>query len=213
MPGSAAVLVQTPTNVQRIRNSGVEVAFREGQCLLPRARGSSERDLAQLPHHRENPTWIPNAANYEVPWATSVAGKNVPNVPNWRGTLAVTYRPDDRWAFTGSRVATRASCGAPMANNDVAYGDLPQAFDPFFVVDTKINYRWNDRFSFDFGVDNIGNYKYFLFHPFPQRTFYVAAKYEYGRDKKGAPGMLFTGDDGGLPDPSTWFQPVAMNWE
>jgi iron complex outermembrane receptor protein len=51
-----------------------------------------------------------------------------------------------------------------------------------------------------------------LFHPFPQRTFFFAAKYEYGRDKKGAPGIFVTGDEGGLPDVSTWLQPVAFNW-
>ncbi|GLI91766.1 TonB-dependent receptor [Methylocystis echinoides] len=197
------------TNVQRIRNSGIEVAIQredvgfKGLEVQASATWLNSRIIA-------NPTWIPSAANAEVPWATSVAGKNVPNVPNWRGTLALTYRPDDRWAFT---LAGRyqSKLWRTMANNDVAYG-IYQAFDPFFVVDTKINYKWNDRFSFDFGIDNIGNYRYMLFHPFPQRTFFFAAKYEYGRDKKGAPGIFVTGDEGGLPDVSTWFQPVAFNW-
>jgi iron complex outermembrane receptor protein len=208
IPGTA-LTASTPTNVQRIRNSGIEVALQREDVGL---KGMEVQASATWLNSRiiANPTWIPSAANYEVPWATSVAGKNVPNVPNWRGTLALTYRPDDRWAFT---VAGRyqSKLWRTMANNDVAYG-IYFAFDPFFVVDTKINYKWNDRLSFDFGIDNIGNYKYFLFHPFPQRTFVFAAKYEFGRDKKGAPGIFFTGDEGGLPDFSTWFQPVAFNW-
>ncbi len=208
VPGTA-LTASTPVNIQRIRNSGVEVAFQKDNVLF---KGFEVLGSATWLNARviADPTWIPTAANAEIPWATSVAGKNVPNVPEWRGTLAMTYRPDDRWSFT---VAGRyqSKLWRTLANNDRAYG-IYQAFDPFFVVDTKINYKWNDRFSFDFGIDNIGNYKYFLFHPFPQRTFFFAAKYEYGRDKKGAPGIFFTGDEGGLPDVSTWFQPVAFNW-
>jgi iron complex outermembrane receptor protein len=29
------------------------------------------------------------------------------------------------------------------------------------------------------GVDNLGNSKYFLYHPFPQRTYYAELKYVY----------------------------------
>ncbi len=123
----------------------------------------------------------------------------------------MTYRPDEHWAFT---LAGRyqSKLWRTMANNDRAYG-IYFAFDPFFVVDTKIHYKWDDRWSFDFGIDNIGNYKYFLFHPFPQRTFYMSGKYEFGTDKKGSPGIFYAGDPAGWPDVSSWFQPVAFNWE
>lgn len=208
VPGTGSQ-VSAPTNVQRIRNSGVEVAIQRDDVAI---KGLDVTASATWLNSRiiANPAWIPSAGNAEDPWATSVAGKNVPNVPNWRGTLALTYRPDEHWSFT---VAGRyqSKLWRTMANNDRAYG-IYFAFDPFFVVDTKINYRWNDRLSFDFGIDNIGNYKYFLFHPFPQRTYYFSAKYEYGRDSKGAPGIFYTGNEAGLPDVSTWFQPVAFNW-
>jgi iron complex outermembrane recepter protein len=209
VPGTS-LTASTPVNVQRIRNSGIELAVQredvglKGMEVTASATWLNSRVIA-------DPTWIPTAANAEVPWATSVAGKNVPNVPNWRGTLAFTYRPDARWAFT---LAGRyqSKLWRTLANNDVAYG-IYQSFDQFFVADMKINYKWSDRFSFDFGIDNVNDWKYFLFHPFPRRTFFFAAKYEYGRDKKGAPGIFYTGDEGGLPDVSTWFQPVAWNWE
>ncbi|ULO22835.1 TonB-dependent receptor [Methylocystis sp. SB2] len=208
VPGSAAQLVQTPTNVQRIRNSGVEVAFQKdnfyfkGLEVLGSATWLNARVIS-------DPTWAPSTSNFEFPWATSVAGKTVPNVPEWRGTLAFTYRPDDHWAFT---VAGRyqSKLWRTLANNDRAYG-IYFAFDPFFVVDTKIHYKWNERFSADFGVDNIGNYRYFLFHPFPQRTFYVSGRYQFG-ETKGEPGLFYTGNEGGWPDVGAWFQPVAWNW-
>jgi iron complex outermembrane recepter protein len=76
-----------------------------------------------------------------------------------------------------------------LANNDIAHG-VYQSFDRFFVVDTKIHYKWDDRLSFDFGIDNIGNYKYFLFHPFPQRTFVFSGKYQFGGPGRNEPGLF-----------------------
>lgn len=209
IPGTTAQ-ANAPTNVQRIRNSGVEVAIQRDDVAI---KGMEVTASATWLNSRiiANPTWIPSAANAELPWCTSVAGKNVPNVPAWRGTLALTYRPDDRWSFTAAG-RYQSAVWRTMANNDVAHG-IYFAFDQFLVFDTKINYKWNDRFTVEFGIDNIGNWKYFEFHAFPQRTFFGALKYEYGRDKKGAPGIFFTGDEGGLPDVSNWFQPVAWNWE
>ncbi|MGD9542212.1 TonB-dependent receptor [Methylocystis sp.] len=209
VPAAPAQLVQTATNIQRIRNSGIEVAFQKDNFYF---RGLEVLGSATWLNARviSDPTWAPSVSNFEFPWATSVAGKTVPNVPEWRGTLAFTYRPDDHWAFT---LAGRyqSKLWRTLANNDRAYG-IYFAFDPFFVVDTKIHYKWNDRFSCDFGIDNIGNYRYFLFHPFPQRTFYVAGRYQFG-ETKGEPGIFYTGNEGGLPDVGSWFQPVAWNFE
>jgi iron complex outermembrane recepter protein len=41
------------------------------------------------------------------------------------------------------------------------------------VFDVHANYQINEQWSASFGVDNLNNRKYFLYHPFPQRT-YVA---------------------------------------
>jgi len=206
IPGSTQ-LASTPVNVERIRNSGVEVALQKDNVFF---KGLELTGSATWLNARiiSNPTWAPaGGANFDQ-WCWSVAGKTVPSVPDWRGTVTATYRPDDHWAFT---VAARyqGRMWTTQANNDIAHG-VYQSFDRFFVVDTKIHYKWNDRFSFDFGVDNIGNYKYMLFHPFPQRTFYVAGKYEFGPDKKGSPGIFFTGNEGGWPELAGWFQPAAF---
>jgi iron complex outermembrane receptor protein len=32
-------------------------------------------------------------------------------------------------------------------------------------------YQWDDNWGLAAGIDNLNNDKYFLFHPFPQRTF------------------------------------------
>ena len=53
------------------------------------------------------------------------------------------------------------------------------AFDNFFVVDMKVHYNATKNFSFDFGIDNLFNEQYILFHPFPGRTFVLAGKYTF----------------------------------
>jgi iron complex outermembrane receptor protein len=207
IPGTAQ-LAQNVTNIERIRNSGVEFAARKDNFFF---KGLELTASATWLNARviSNPSWAPaGGTNFDL-WSLSVAGKTVPNVPDWRWTAAATYRPDDHWAFTlAARYQGRM--WTTLANNDIARG-VYTSFDRFFVVDTKIHYKWNDRWSFDFGIDNIGNYKYFLFHPFPQRTFYIAGKYEFGTGK-GAPGIFFTGNEAGLPDVSNWFQPVSFAW-
>ena len=45
-----------------------------------------------------------------------------------------------------------------------------QGFAGFFVVDTRVKYRIDESWSVSAGIDNLNNDKYFLFHPFPQRT-------------------------------------------
>jgi iron complex outermembrane receptor protein len=205
--------VSNSVNIERVRNSGVEVAARKDNFLL---RGLEVSASATYLNARiiSDPTWAPSSfnplgANLDA-WAWRVDGKNVPNVPKWRWTATTTYRPDDNWAFT---VAARwqDSFWTTIPNNDTARG-VYGAFDRFFVVDTKIHYKWSERWSFDFGIDNVGNYKYFLFHPFPQRTFYFAGKYEFGTDKKGAPGIFYTGNEVGLPDVSRWFERAPLAW-
>ena len=159
------------TNVDRVRNSGVEVAARKDNVLVQGLElvGSATYLNARV---ISDSKWAPSGGTNYDNWALSVAGKRVPNVPDWRATMQATYRPDDHWAFT---VAARyqGQMWTTLANNDIAHG-VYQSFDRFFVVDTKIHYKWNKHLSFDFGIDNIGNYKYFLFHPFPQRTFVMS---------------------------------------
>jgi iron complex outermembrane receptor protein len=119
-----------------------------------------------------DPGW--NGKNPLTNLPDTVVGKRVPYVPDWRAKLGVTYRYND-WAYT---VAMRYSGKqfSTLDNTDIiphVYG----AFDYYTVVDMKIHYNATANFSFDFGIDNIFNEQYFLFHPFPGRTFVLAAKY------------------------------------
>jgi iron complex outermembrane receptor protein len=164
----------TFSNVDAIRLQGVELSADKDNVLINGLQlfGSvtyvDSRILADANWAGTNPlTGVPD----------QVVGKRVPYVPDWRVTFGTTYRPNEDWAYT---IAARYSGKqySTLDNTDIVshvYG----AFDNYFLVDMKIHYNATRNFAFDFGIDNLFNEQYFLFHPFPGRTFVLAAKYTF----------------------------------
>ncbi|MDB5518137.1 MAG: TonB-dependent receptor, partial [Tardiphaga sp.] len=54
-----------------------------------------------------------------------------------------------------------------------------QSFDPFTVVDLRAQYKFSETATASFGIDNVGNAKYTLFHPFPERTYVADVKIKF----------------------------------
>jgi iron complex outermembrane recepter protein len=169
---------QTPTttisNVDAIRMQGVELSAEKGNVLIKGLQlfGSVTYVDSRI---LSDPSWAGLDPLTNKP--TTVVGKRVPFVPDWRSKFGVTYRPNESWAYT---VAARYSGKqySTLDNTDIVphvYG----AFDNFFVVDMKVHYNATRNFAFDFGIDNLFNQQYFLFHPFPGRTFVLAGKYTF----------------------------------
>jgi iron complex outermembrane receptor protein len=165
---------QTPTttigNVDAIRMQGVELSADKNDVLV---KGLQVFGSVTYVDSRilSDPTFVSTIGG------TTATGKRVPNIPEWRSTLGVTYRPNDSWAYTIAGRYTGKQF-ATLDNTDT-FQHVYQAFDPFIVVDMKVHYKATQNFSFDFGIDNIFNAQYFLFHPFPGRTFVVAGKYTF----------------------------------
>jgi iron complex outermembrane recepter protein len=65
---------------------------------------------------------------------------------------------------------------ATVDNTDI-YTHTYQGFDSYTVFDARMLYQLTRQWSAAFGVENLGNRKYFLFHPFPQRTFVAELKF------------------------------------
>jgi iron complex outermembrane receptor protein len=105
---------------------------------------------------------------------STATGKQVPYVPKWRATFGATWRPTDALALT---VIGRyqSKIYATLDNTDYVQ-NVYQAFDPFFVVDARVVYTVSKNGSISFGVDNLNNDKYHLFHPFPERTYVVQGR-------------------------------------
>jgi iron complex outermembrane receptor protein len=165
---------QTPTttigNVDAIRMQGVELSAQKNNVLVTGLElfGSVTYVDSRI---LSDPTFVSTIGG------TTAVGKQVPNVPEWRSTFGVTYRPNDIWAYTVAARYTGKQY-ATLDNTDTTQ-HVYQAFDPFIVVDMKVHYNATKNFAFDFGIDNIFNEQYFLFHPFPGRTFVMAGKYTF----------------------------------
>ena len=170
----AQVPTTTIGNVAAIRMKGVELSADKYDVVIKGLQlfGSVTYVDSRI---LSDPSWAGTNPLTGLP--DGVVGDRVPYVPDWRAKFGFTYRPDENWAWT---VAARYSGKqySTLDNTDIVshvYG----AFDDYFVVDTKIHYEATQNFSFDFGIDNLFNEQYFLFHPFPGRTFVAAAKYKF----------------------------------
>ncbi|WP_409188561.1 TonB-dependent receptor [Bradyrhizobium sp. RDM4] len=171
---NATQTATTFSNVDAVRMQGAELSadkdnvFIQGLQLFGSLTYVDSRILADASWAGKDPlTGVP----------TTAVGKRVPNVPDWRAKFGVTYRPNESWAYT---VAARYSGKqySTLDNTD-SVSHVYGAFDNFFVVDMKIHYNATKNFAFDFGIDNLFNAQYFLFHPFPGRTFVLAGKYTF----------------------------------
>jgi iron complex outermembrane recepter protein len=150
------------SNVDKVRARGTEVVFGTRGLLL---RGLEINGSATYLSART--LALSGRASATAP-ASAAIGKFLPNIPEWRGTLAATYKPVDRFAVT---LAGRYSgkLYTTLDNADVNPNTW-QGFGEWFVADARVNYRIDRRITAGLGVDNLLDRKYFLFHPFPQRT-------------------------------------------
>jgi iron complex outermembrane receptor protein len=143
-------------NVDKVRSRGVELVASHDDVLLQGLELSGYV------------TWLDSEILADAAFPTAI-GKRPPQLPKLRASLVATYRPDDAWSFT---VAGRYS-GRSFAtiDNSDHYANTYQGFSGYFVVDARVRYEWSKDLSAAVGIDNVGDHKYFLFHPFPQRTF------------------------------------------
>ncbi|WOJ88847.1 TonB-dependent receptor [Methylocapsa polymorpha] len=166
--------VSSVANVAQTQNQGVELSAQKDNVLIRGMQIFGSVTYVDS-HILSDPTWAGTNPFTGLP--DSVVGKHVPYVPVFRSTFGMTYRPDPYWAFT---LAARYSGKqySTLDNTDVI-SNVYGAFDNFFVVDLRVHYSVNDNVSLDFGVDNLNNETYFLFHPFPKRTFVADAKVKF----------------------------------
>jgi iron complex outermembrane receptor protein len=158
------------TNVDATRARGVELAARKDNVVIHGLEtfGSVTYTDARIV---SDPTFVSTVGG------TSAVGKRVPNIPLWRVTAGATYRPNTYWAFTAAlRYSSKQY--STLDNTDTVQ-NVFQAFDPFTVVDLRAQYRFSETATASFGIDNVGNAKYTLFHPFPQRTYLADVRIKF----------------------------------
>jgi iron complex outermembrane receptor protein len=167
-PTSGLVTAFT-TNVDHVRNRGIELAWQKERVVFERL------DLFGSVTYVDSviisdPTFIGTGGS-------TAEGKRAPYVPAWRSTLGATYRLNEAWNWTVVG-RTQSKIYATLDNTDNV-ANVYQSFDPFFVVDTRVQYKVTQTGSLAFGIDNLTNAKYHLFHPFPQRTFVIQGRLQF----------------------------------
>ncbi len=159
---NSPVLYSYLSNVDRVRARGTELVFSTRDLVVPKLElsGSATYLSARILATSGRATSSGNSS--------AVIGKFLPNIPEWRGTLAATYSPVERLGVTlAGRYSSRIY--ATLDNTDIN-PNVYQGFAEWFVADARANYRIGQRWTAAVGVDNLLNRKYFVFHPFPQRT-------------------------------------------
>jgi iron complex outermembrane receptor protein len=106
---------------------------------------------------------------------TSVVGNPLVYVSPWRAMAMATYRPNEKWTYNISGRYQKAGASS-LDNNDTVRATY-QGFESFFVVDTKVRYKFDKQWTASAGIDNLLNRDYWIYHPFPQRTFVANLKY------------------------------------
>ena len=154
-------------NVGRIATQGLEAALNGSDVL---ARGLDLSGSLTFAHS----TIKENAGFVAVPGDT--VGKQQPNVPRWRATVLAAYRFDERWsASLGARYSGRQY--RTLDNSDVN-GFTYQGVSRFFTADLRVRYRVARQWTAAFGIDNLNNYQYWNFHPYPQRSYTAELKWD-----------------------------------
>ena len=154
------VPVQTGTfvqNVDRTRARGIELAVQRSD-LIPRIDLSGSVTYADAETRKD--AALPAAQ-----------GKLLPQVPRWKASVVGTWRPTDQLSLTAAARYSSRNYGT-IDNSDVV-GNTYQGFYKYLVVDLRAQVRVNPHWALGLGVDNVNNDKYFLFHPFPQRSFHA----------------------------------------
>jgi iron complex outermembrane receptor protein len=150
-------------NIDRVRSRGAEVQV-NARDVLPRLDLSASL------------TYVDSKIAKDAAFPTA-EGKQTPQVPRLRWTAVATWRATERLTLTtGARYSDRVF--GTIDNSDTV-GHTYQGFEGYFVVDARAVWKVDDHWQAALGVDNASNAKYFLFHPFPQRSVVAELKYAY----------------------------------
>lgn len=151
-------------NVDHIRTTGIEFAtdwenvFVNGLDLM----GSVTISDAEI---------IKNDA------APDTEGNQSLRIPRSMVKVVGTYHQGDNVTYSlAARYSGRQN--GTLDNSDInrsTFGGVSK----FFVVDVKANYKFAKHWTASIGVDNLNDYKSYVFHPYPQRTGYLQVKLDY----------------------------------
>lgn len=154
-PSAPQTLVSFVQNIDKVRTNGAELVV-DLLSILPRLDLSGSVTLVD-PEIVSDPAF------------PAAEGKMIPQVPRRRATIVSTWRPTNAASLTLAGRYASKSYGT-IDNSDFV-GHTYQGFESYFVADARASYELSQHWRVAAGVENFTDKRYFLFHPFPGRTF------------------------------------------
>ncbi|QGZ43309.1 TonB-dependent receptor [Pseudoduganella flava] len=155
--------VSTVQNVGRIRTTGLELSQQADDVLIRGLTLQSSLTYADS-------TIVANDAN------PASLGKRQPRVPRWRATALAAWRATDRLSATAGLRYSGTQYGT-LDNSD-PNGFTYTGVSRYLVADVRLRWRFDAHWSGALGVDNLGNEKYWAYHPYTQRTLVAELKFD-----------------------------------
>jgi iron complex outermembrane receptor protein len=154
-------------NIGRIKTNGFEVAY-SGTDIWRKGLDLNASVTYADSVIKENDGFV------VVPGDT--IGKRQPNIAKWRASALVSYRLNEQW--TAALGARYSGPQYRTLNNGDINGYTYQGVSKYFTADLRVRYQIDRRWSAAFGIDNLNNYRYWNFHPYPQRSYSAELKYD-----------------------------------
>lgn len=154
-------------NVGRIETQGLELAYTGSDVL---AKGL---DLNASLTYADSV--IKENAGFVVTPGDTI-GKRQPNIPKWRASALLSYRFDAQW--TAAFGARYSGAQYRTLNNADVNGFTYMGVSRYFTTDLRVRYQINRQWSMAVGIDNLNNYQYWNFHPYPQRSYSAELKFD-----------------------------------
>jgi len=155
-------------NVGRIATRGVELAANATDVAI--------KGLELLGSVTYADSIIKENAGF-VATAGDTLGKWQPNIPKWRATALASYRINANW--TATLAARYSGTQYRTLNNADINGFTYQGVSRFLTVDARAVWKINRTVTAAIGIDNLGNDKYWNFHPYPQRTYFASLRADF----------------------------------
>jgi iron complex outermembrane receptor protein len=149
--GTAVTTIQ---NVQHIRTRGLELSAHLRRWDALELSASLTWTHSRILENDNNPTTVGN-------WQ--------PRVPEWRATAQALWRPLDR--LTASLGARYSGRQYNQLDNLDSNGQSYLGFSRFLVFDTRVHYEFDGHWAAALGIDNVGNERYWAFHPYARRSY------------------------------------------
>ena len=168
---NSATNANTVQNVDRIRTSGLELAVSAaGGWTDHLLQGLSLQASLTLAGSKT----VANTGYVATPGDT--VGKWQPRVPRWRATALAVWQASPQWSLSyGARYSGQQF--STLDNSD-PNGFAYQGASKYFSTDLRLRWQFDRQWSAALGIDNLNNYHYWNFHPYPQRSWTAELKFD-----------------------------------